>query len=190
VQEQSDGSRCLTRLFPILSELSTDPVRDRDAPLAKDFLKGFQIRYLVREDKGKPTLLTKRVAASLRLRKDVVHAAAVRNLTKDCASATFKFFDSDEGGVLLFDSVGDLHASRLLLPGIYRWLNKFMGGPFVVGVPNRDVLIAVAETNRTALEGLPADLEASYRTARYPITLRTFRVTPDGVAILGQPPGG
>lgn len=185
MQEQSDGGKCLARLFPILSEVTADPVRERDAPLARDFLTGFRVSYLLREDEGKPALLTKRVAATLGLKGDVVHAAAIRNLTKDCASATFKFFDSDEGGVLLFDSEGGLHASRLLLPGIYRWLNKFMGGAFVVGVPNRDVLIAVAETNRTALEGLPADLEASYRTTRYPITLRTFRVTPDGLAIVG-----
>jgi uncharacterized protein YtpQ (UPF0354 family) len=167
------------------SEATSDPVRERDAPLARDFVKGFRITYLVREEEGKPTPLTKRLAATMGLRRDVVHAAAIRNLTRDCASATFKFFDSDEGGVLLFDSEGGLHASRLLLPGIYRWLNKFMGGPFVVGIPNRDVLIAVAETNRTALEGLPADLEASYRTTRFPITLRTFRVTPDGLAIVG-----
>lgn len=185
MQEQSDGSKCLARLFPMPSEVTADPVRERDAPLAREFLRGFRITYLIREDEGRPTPLTKRMAATLGLKSSVVHASAIRNLTKDCASATFKFFDSDEGGVLLFDCKGGLHASRLLLPGIYRWLNKFMGGPFVVGIPNRDVLIAVAETNRTTLEGLPADLEASYRTARFPITLRTFRVTADGLAIVG-----
>lgn len=179
----SFGRERLREIYPVLMERSPHPDARRRSLLTSDFLKGFQIGYILRGEK--PVPVTKQGFSGWRISKEAVHAAALSNLSKDSAGATFKFFDSPEGGVLLFDGEGEIHSSRLILPNLYRWLQKFMGGPFVAGIPNRDVLITVAETNRTALAGLPADLDASYRGRRHPLTLKTFRVTPGGVALMG-----
>ena len=179
-----DGGRALECAFPVLLERHMSAGRRRDALLTTDYLSGFHVGYALRDGDEKPIPLTRRLAESIDLDGPAVHAAAIRNLTKDCASATFKFFDSEDGGVLLFEGEGQFHASRLLLPKLYGWLHKFMRGPFVVGVPNRDVLIAVAESNDSMIADLPADLEASYRSKRYPLTLHTFRVTQDGTMLV------
>ena len=172
------------RVFPVLMEKDPNPDLRRDSILAVDFLTGFQVGYVLRSE-TKPLPVTKGLFATLNCSKSRLHGTALANLSRDSAGATFNFFDSPDGGVLLFDSDVGLHSSRLLLPNLYKWLHKFMGGPFVAGVPNRDVLIAVAETNRTALSGLPEDLSASYQGRRFPLTLKTFRVSAGGVALMG-----
>ena len=179
-----DPRRSLETAFPVLLERHMSSGRMRDALLTTDYLTGFHVGYSLREEMTKPVPLTRRLAESMGLSAETVHKAALQNLAKDCASATFKFFDSEEGGVLLFEGEGQFHSSRLLMRGVYGWLHKFMRGPFVVAVPNRDVMIAVAESNRAMVDGLPADLEASYRAKRYPLTLRQFRVTQDGVMLI------
>ncbi len=173
------------QIFPFLFEKGQAPFRAHAPLVISDFLTGFQVGYLILRDEGKETPITEAVAAKMGMDAPAIHGAAIANLTKDCGSAIFKLFDSPEGAVLLFDAEGGMHSSRLILPTLYRWLIKFMRGPFVVGIPNRDVMICVAESNRTALDGLTDDLDASYRTRRHPLTLKMFRITADGVALLG-----
>ena len=179
-----DAKRSLETAFPVLFERHRSSGRKRDALLTTDYITGFHVGYALRDELSKPVPLTKRLAETIGLVPETVHEAAMQNLSKDCSSATFKFFDSEEGGVLLFEGEGQFHSSRLLVPKLYGWLHKFMRGPFVVGVPNRDVMIAVAESNRAMIDDLPADLEASFRARRYPLTLRTVRVTQDGVMLI------
>ncbi len=171
------GSDWRRQVFPVLMEKSPHLDLRKDSLVTTGFLTGFQVGYIIKEEE-RVLPLTKVQLPAIRATAEAVHKAAMANLTRDTAGATFKFFDSPDGGVLLFESEGGLHASRMLLPNLYPWLNKYMGGPFVVGVPNRDVLIAVAESNQTALSGLPDDLAASYNSRRFPLTLKTFRVPP------------
>lgn len=171
------------QVFPVLMEASSRPNFRRDSLVTTGFLTGFEVGYILRRD-DKPLPVTKIRFGAMKTDQEGLHKGAMANLSKDSAGATFKFFDSPEGGVLLFDSEGGLHSSRLLLPNLYKWLDKFMGGPFVAAVPNRDVLITVAESNRTALSGLPGDIELSYAGRRFPLTRRTFRVTAGGIALM------
>jgi uncharacterized protein YtpQ (UPF0354 family) len=173
----------LTEIYPVLLEQKARSDFRRDSLVVSDFLTGFQVGYCLRRE-GKALPITKARFEVLKTSKEILHKAAISNLAKDSAGATFKFFDSPEGGVLLFDSEGDFHSSRLVLPNLYRWLQKFMGGPFVAGIPNRDVLIAVAESNQTALSGLPDDIDVSYTGRRFPLTKRMFRITVAGIALL------
>ncbi len=109
---------------------------------------------------------------------DEVHAAAMANLSAWSAGAPW---ETEQSGprTMIWSATGEgLDAARILLPEARAHLAERLGGPVLVGLPERDLLLAVA---RDEADGELEALFGAYVTERWgeaddPIDGRVFEL--------------
>jgi uncharacterized protein YtpQ (UPF0354 family) len=90
---------------------------------------------------------------------------------------------SKEGGKAIILSEQDGYdAARLLLSDLHKRFAPRLGGNFLVGLPARDMFLAMTQGPDPFVKRLVDRVEHDYKRLPYPITSDLFLVTPDGVA--------
>lgn len=108
---------------------------------------------------------------------------ARKNLETFESELSFKMVKSKEGGVAAICAEQDGYdAARLLLSELFCKLAPRMGGDFYVGIPARDMFLAVSAGPEPFLSRIKGRLIHDFRRLPYPITPELYYVTRDGVA--------
>ena len=88
----------------------------------------------------------------------------------------------DNQAVAVAIGAGDSYdASRFLLPNIRELFSEHLGEEYLVGVPNRDFLIAFSERIPEMATRITKQVEADYQRMSHPISPTVYRVTPIGI---------
>jgi uncharacterized protein YtpQ (UPF0354 family) len=115
---------------------------------------------------------------------DAVHAAAIDGLEDLSAGIEIRARPSKKGpGVFATILTRDGYdAARLLLPGFMKRMRGVLSDTVVVGIPNRDFLIAWTP-DFAAHAGFVAQIGEDVQSQPHPLTDELFIAGPDGVRL-------
>ncbi len=105
------------------------------------------------------------------------------NLDHYLPELNFQVVQSKEGGkaAILAEQDG-YDAARVLLSRLFEKLAPQLGGDFYVGLPARDMFVALTGGPEPFIDRLRTRVKQDFRRLPYPITSELFYVTRDGVA--------
>lgn len=104
-----------------------------------------------------------------------IHELALRNLRRRTDErAPYTMVGEDEQRLFIFNSNDGYDATRLLLTDILADWAKQVRGQLVIGVPNRDFLIALGDANPDILRSVAAQIQIDSVQRDHGLTDRLF----------------
>jgi uncharacterized protein YtpQ (UPF0354 family) len=82
---------------------------------------------------------------------------------------------------LIVNSRDGYDASRLLLPAVRDSFATELGDHYLVGIPNRDFLIAFTDRDPEKAAGIIRQVKHDYQRMHHPITPVIYRIAPDRI---------
>jgi uncharacterized protein YtpQ (UPF0354 family) len=182
---------------------SFDELRDRILPLvlanvpqtpggmlivSQQVLEGLVVAYVMDSERTM-SYVSQRLVEKWRIPMEELHETALQNLMLRSETLPAHAAQDESGRVnlILIQQMDGYDASRILLPGLYEHLKEHLGGPFVAGVPNRDILICFRDDPET-VQRLRQQIAADYIAMPHQVTDRLFLVTADGIAPYSEEP--
>ncbi len=112
-----------------------------------------------------------------------LHEAAIENLIRRSEAMNAHAAQDESGAVnlILFQTMDGYDASRVLLPTLHGRLREYLGSPFAVGIPNRDILLCFRDDEET-VDRLKRQIAEDFRQMPHQVTDQLLLVTPDGIA--------
>jgi len=108
---------------------------------------------------------------------------ALQNLSKYRPDFnTQQITDADQVVAVIFNELDGYDASRLLLPELHSRLSKLLGPTFLVGVPNRDFLIAFRMDDAEFCRRIANQVRGDFASMDHAVSDRLFLVSADGVS--------
>ncbi len=116
-----------------------------------------------------------------------VHAVAMENLAGDKTFAMQLAGSGPGRPTLAFLRDRDYPGSSAILhPDLEAELRRIFGGPYYVGIPERDTCVAIAAAHAD-ITMIQRSVEADHEQSDRPISDRLFQLTPDGVVVASPP---
>lgn len=103
--------------------------------------------------------------------KEQLHNIAIDNLTKDIE---FKLHETNFGGHGLIAG-GDHEAGSLCLPEMWDWLTEHLDDSLIVGVPAKDLVIMVPESDTEKVANLKIFVHEIFKEGERLLTRNIFR---------------
>lgn len=139
-----------SRIYPMLKPISVlATVRERNVPMIiyRDFLADLIVVYVIDEN-ASVTFINERHLEQWDVSAYDVHEQAIINLRRRTLDAT-DYISTGEGEqrLFIFNSNDGYDAARLLLGDVLDGWSRQLLGRTVIGIPNRDFLIAFGDAN-------------------------------------------
>jgi len=165
------------RVFPMLKPLTLlVTVRERKLPMLvyRPFLADLMITYVI-DEQGRLAYLNENHLESWQVGEHEVHAQALANLQARTAERG-SYTTAGEGAqrLVIFNSQDGFDATRLLLTGLLIQLRPQFPGAMVIGIPNRDFLIAFSDADRAILANVAAQIERDAAERDHGLTDQLF----------------
>jgi uncharacterized protein YtpQ (UPF0354 family) len=103
--------------------------------------------------------------------KEQLHNFAVDNLNRDIE---FKLHETSFGGHGLIAG-GDHEAGSICLPGMWDWLTEHLNDSLIVGVPAKDLVIMVPESDTDKIANLKIFVHEIFKEGERLLTRNIFR---------------
>ena len=141
-----------------------------DAPIKKDWLGDLGILYVADIGDSFQILLERDLPSDIT--KEELHQLAVENLNRDIE---FKLHDTNFGGHRLIAS-GDHEAGSICLPEIWDWLTEHLNDNLIVGIPAKDLVVMVPESDTDKIANLKIFVHDIFKTGERLLTRNIFRL--------------
>lgn len=130
-------------------------VRERNLPMLvyREFLANLIIVYTIDEERS-VAFINEDHLERWGINQQDLHARALQNLKRLTADARFTTTGHGEQRIFVFSSGDGYDATRLLLTDMLTQWAKVMPGHIVIGIPNRDFLIAFSDANQDILQAI------------------------------------
>ena len=116
-----------------------------------------------------------------------VHEVAMANLAADKTFAVQLAGTGRSKPTLAFLRDRDYPGSSAILhPDLHAKLRETFGGPYYVGIPERDTCVAIAASHAD-ISAIQRSVETDHEQSDRPISDRLFELTPDGVVVASPP---
>lgn len=161
-REISSYADLRTRIFPMLKPIALlMTVRERNWPMLayRPFLADLIISYVI-DGPGSLAYITEPHLEHWQISEHEIHEQAIENL-RQRTDERGNYTATGEGAqrLIVYNTQDGYDATRLLLPGmLIRWRPQFPGN-MVIGVPNRDFLIAFSDADRTILSSVAQQIQ-------------------------------
>ncbi len=176
-RDQSDFASLRDRIFPMLKPINLLAfVRERNLPMLvyRPFLADLIITYVVDEPQS-VAYINERHLEQWGVSERQIHELALRNLRRRTDERTpYTMIGEDEQRLFIFNSNDGYDATRLLLTDILADWAKQVRGQLVIGVPNRDFLIALGDANPDILRSVAAQIQIDSVQRDHGLTDRLF----------------
>jgi uncharacterized protein YtpQ (UPF0354 family) len=153
-----------------------------DAMVRQEILQGLHVGYAV---DGERTIsyIPRKLFESWQMEVDDLHEVAIGNLEAKSQSlqAHADQEPSGETNLIIVQTLDGYDATRILLPGLHDRLREFLGSPFLVGIPNRDILICFRD-DPAIVARVRVQVADSFRTMPHQVSDGLFLLTADGIA--------
>ncbi len=160
---EQDFQALADRVYPMLkpAELLA-AVRERGVPMLvyRDFLGGLIITYVIDEERS-VAYINEHHLERWNISALDLHQRALENLRRRTLDQTkYVTFGEGERQVFIFNSGDGYDATRLLLTGTLAEWARRLPGNLVIGVPNRDFLIAFSDVDDDLVQAIAAQVQA------------------------------
>ena len=140
-----------------------------DSPIFKNWLGDLAIFYVADTGDNFQILLERDLPVDVT--KEALHQLAVENLNTDIE---FKLHDTNFGGHGLIAG-GDHEAGSICLPEMWDWLTNHLSDNLIVGIPSKDLLIIVPESDNNKISNLKIFVHDIFKNGERLLTRNIFR---------------
>jgi uncharacterized protein YtpQ (UPF0354 family) len=173
----SDFAELADRIYPMLKPIALlAEVRDRRLPMLaySEFLAELIITYVVYEGRS-VAFINEEHLERWGLGVHELHAQALANLReRTLKQVDYSTLGVDEQRIFIFNSGDGYDATRLLLTDVIAGWASQMPGNIVLGIPNRDFLIAFSDANPTILNSIAQQIQADAARLAHGLTEQLF----------------
>lgn len=140
-----------------------------DSPVSRVWLGDLAIFYVADTGNSFQILLERDLPQDVS--KEQLHNLAVDNLNRDIE---FKLHETNFGGHGLIAG-GDHEAGSICLPGMWDWLTEHLNDSLIVGVPSKDLVIMVPESDTDKIANLKIFVHEIFKKGERLLTTNIFR---------------
>ena len=169
------------RIYPMVLPTSGSEMPE-EAAVMQPLVAGLLVAYAIDSDRT-ITYIPRSLFDGWKISLDDLHEAAIGNLVAHSDAMQAHAAQDEEGrtNLILVQTLDGYDASRILLPSLHDQLRPHLGSPFLVGIPNRDILVCFRNEPEMA-DRLATQIEEDFKTMPHQLTDKLFLVTPDGIA--------
>ncbi|GAB4198987.1 MAG: DUF1444 family protein [Roseiflexaceae bacterium] len=165
------------RIFPMLKPIAMlAAVRERNLPMIvyRDFLADLMITYVIDEARS-VTFINEQHIDQWGVNAQDLHEQALENLRqRTLANVNYVTTGEGEQRLFIFNSQDGYDATRLLLSEILSEWSRQLPGRIVIGIPNRDFLVAFSDANDEILRSIAMQVQADAAGREYGLTDQLF----------------
>ena len=176
---ESDYDALAERIFPMLKPIKIlATVAERKVPMLawQQFLADLIITYVIDEPQS-VVFVNEDHLERWDIGQADLHAQALANLRRRTAEERdYTTAGEGEGRLFIWNTNDGYDATRLLLTDVLvRW-GRELGGDLVIGIPNRDFLIAFGSNDRNVLGNIAKQVQLDAASQPYGLTDQLFTV--------------
>jgi uncharacterized protein YtpQ (UPF0354 family) len=178
-----DYAALAARIYPMLKPLEMlVEVRERKLPMLayREFLADLMIAYVIDEERSVAYINEEHLDRWSVSAHDL-HEQALVNLRRRTEQVKYTTVGAGEQQLFIFNSGDGYDASRLLLSEVLAEWARALPGNLVIGIPNRDFLIAFSDANPEILRAVAMQVQADAAQREYGLTDQLFTFVKGGV---------
>jgi len=145
-----------------------------DSPIFINWLGDLAVFYVADTGENFQILLERDLP--IETSKEKLHQLAVDNLNRDIE---FKLHETNFGGYGLIAD-GDHEAGVICLPEKWDWLTEHLNDNLIVGIPSKDLVIVVPESDNDKVSNLKIFVHEIFKTGERLLTRNIFRFDREG----------
>lgn len=165
------------RVFPMLKPLLLlNTVRERKLPMLvyRPLLADLMITYVI-DEAGSLAYINENHLERWGIAEHELHAQALTNLqTRTAERGSYTATGSGAQRLIVFNAQDGFDATRLLLSGLLAQIQPQFPGAMVIGIPNRDFLIAFSDADRTILANVAVQIQRDAAERDHGLTDQLF----------------
>lgn len=179
----SDFAALAARIYPMLKPIALlAAVRERKLPMLayREFLADLIVTYVIDEERS-VAFLNEDHLERWNMSVQEIHEQALENLRRrTLEQVDYASVGAGEQRLFIFNSGDGYDATRLLLSDVLGGWARELPGNLVIGIPNRDFLIAFSDANPEVLRSVAQQVQADSARWEYGLTDQLFTIA-DGV---------
>ncbi|NOK63499.1 MAG: DUF1444 family protein [Chloroflexi bacterium AL-N1] len=177
-EETTDDYMLLeNRIFPMIKPMDLlSEVNARNLPMIvyREFLAELIITYVI-DERGSVSYISENHLDRWDITTTELHDKAIENLRlRTYEQVDYATTGRNEQKLFIFNSGDGYDASRILLTDVLDDWAREMTGSLVIGIPNRDFLIAFSDTDGEIVRNLTNQIEADAVQRAYGLTSQLF----------------
>lgn len=173
----SDYAALAERIFPMIKPLAMLlEVHERHLPMLayREFLGDLMITYVVDEGRS-AAYINEEHLDRWGVSVQDLHKQAIENLRRRTdAQVKYTVVGEGEQRLFMYNSGDGYDATRLLLADVLAGWARELPGNLVIGIPNRDFLIAFSDANPEILHAVIAQVQSDAAQRQYGLTEQLF----------------
>ncbi|KAB8141911.1 DUF1444 family protein [Chloroflexia bacterium SDU3-3] len=176
---ESDYTTLADRIFPMLKRVDLlVGVRERNLPMLayRDFLADLIITYVV-EEQGGVTYINEEHLERWDVNVQDLHEQAVENLRRRTGEISAVSSGQAEQRLFIFNSGDGYDATRMLLFDLLESWAQHTPGNLVIGIPNRDFLIAFSDADPDILSNIAIQIQSDSAQRQHGLTDQLFTLS-------------
>lgn len=173
---EDDPSVLLDRVMPMLKPLALlEQVRAQGIPMLayRPLLGDLMIAYVIDEEQS-VAYINEDHLARWNVTEPVLYGRALYNLRAKPWTPRPGLMGTGANALLIFNGRDGYDATRLLMPELFTDFAAHIPGNLVLGVPNRDFLIAFSDADPRIFGQIRLQIETDARTQTQPLSLRLW----------------
>jgi uncharacterized protein YtpQ (UPF0354 family) len=181
----ADPQALLARVMPMVKPIMLlNEVYERGLPmLAYRPLAGDLLTAYVIPDEQSVGYLNERHLRTWNVTEAELHEHALANLRAKAWMPYPGVLGAGKSALLILNCRDGYDASRVLLPELFAEFHARVPGTMVIGVPNRDFLIAFSDADRRVFAQVAAQIEKDAQTQAHPLTAQLLTINGGQVVV-------
>ncbi len=185
---EDDPDVLLERVMPMLKPLALlNTVREQRLPMLvyRPLVGELMLTYVIDEERS-VTFINEDHLRAWGVDEPTLYRRAIYNLRAKPWTPRPGLIGAGPGALLIFNGRDGYDATRVILPELFQRFAAAIPGNLVIGVPNRDFLIAFGDADAQVFAQIRAQIEVDAATQQHPISaqLLTYR---DGALAVYDP---
>lgn len=177
VGDYDDFQRLRGRLLPMLKP--EDWIESLPSLASTEFAAGVRLCFAV-DSPTRVAYVTREMLNTWDVPLERVQEIAQDNFARKGPVEMMTLRDDDQSIVALIVNAQDGYdATRLALPAVREAFAEELGDEYLVGIPNRDFLIAFSERDSQTRDGIIRQVKHDFQRMNHPITATIYRARPD-----------
>ncbi len=169
-------------IYPMLKPFELlSAVREGNLPLLayRPFLANLMITYVI-DEQDSVAYINEHHLACWQIDRQILHTQAMANLRQRTAQTAYTSVGEGAQRLFLFHSQDGYDAARLLLSDVLEMWATMLPDHMVVGIPNRDLLVAFSDSNRALFSRVARQIQLDRMSHRAGLTDQLFTLV-DGI---------
>ncbi len=184
-RSDADYNHVAERIFPMLKPATLlATVREQNLPMLayRDFLANLIIVYTI-DEQNSVAFINENHLERWDVTMQDLHEQAIENLRRRTEQVEAVTVGQGDERLFIFNSGDGYDAARLLLTDVLGAWASHVRGSLIIGIPNRDFLIAFGDDDQDALRNIAMQVESDSIQRDHGLTPRLFTLTKGQVRV-------